>query len=136
MLETFQLKKGTLTFKADRLLIADDFAKERRMGLFRSGMWTLFGIFSVLRFTNTGDLFLLWTGSVIGAAHLALFIFLSLRSTLSEIPYAAIRVIERRQRFGNHFLDIRLTNNTTRRVSGLEAHPELDRRIASIGKAA
>lgn len=132
MSETFQLKKGTLPFEADRLLIADGFPGEKRMALLRSGIWTIFGTLSVFRYFQTGDLFLLWTGVLIGIAHLTIFTVLLFRSTRTEIPFAEIRAMTLRHRFGNHFMDIRLNNDTTRRVNGLENLPELQRMIASM----
>jgi membrane protein implicated in regulation of membrane protease activity len=44
-------------------------------------IWMIFGIFSLLRYLQTGDQFLLWTGLIIGIGHL----FIILRSLFKTL---------------------------------------------------
>ncbi|HKM45282.1 MAG TPA: hypothetical protein VJY12_07475, partial [Dysgonamonadaceae bacterium] len=65
-MQTFKLIKGEISFDRDKIIIVDDAKKQKRLTLTSSIMWTIFWIFSVLRYLKTGDQFLLWTGLVIG----------------------------------------------------------------------
>jgi hypothetical protein len=46
----------------------------RQRFLFSSTLWMLYGIFSVLRYRQTGDEFLLWSGIIIGGLHAIVFV--------------------------------------------------------------
>ena len=96
--------------------IVDDAKKQKRLTLTSSSMWTIFGIFSVLRYLKTGDQFLLWTGLVIGLGHFFIFVLTLSRTAQSEISLNDVKSVKARQRFNNKFLDIKLKNNRLRRV--------------------
>ena len=126
MTQTFKLKKGEISFETDKVKISDNSRKQKRVQLFSSGMWTIFGTISVLRFFKTSDQFLLWTGLFIGIAHFIIFILNLLRSSQSEISIDDIKSVNVKRRFNNEFLDIKLKNNRLRRVVGLENSQELE----------
>jgi hypothetical protein len=121
MIQTFKLKNGELSFEEDKIVITDSAKKQNRNWLISSGVWTVYGILSVLRYFKTGDPFLLWTGLFIGIAHFVILVRTLFRSAKSEILRSEIVSWEIKQRFGNRFLDIRLKENKTRRVNGIEA---------------
>ncbi|MFC3811113.1 hypothetical protein [Lacihabitans lacunae] len=115
-MQTFKLIKGEITFARDKIIIVDDAEKQKWLTLTSSSMWTIFGIFSVLRYLKTGDQFLLWTGLIIGLGHLFIFVLTLFRTVQSEISLNDVKSVTARQRFKNKFLDIKLKNNRLRRV--------------------
>ena len=55
MTQTFKLKKGQISFEADNVKISDNSRKLKRIQLFSSGIWTIYGTISVLRYLKTSD---------------------------------------------------------------------------------
>ena len=90
MAQTFKLKKGEILFDSDKILIIDEAIKQRQIRLLTSGMWTVYGILSVLRYLKTGDEFLLWTGLIIGIGHFILLITFLTRTVKKEISIKEI----------------------------------------------
>ena len=129
MAQTFKIKQGEICVETDKIRILDNSKKQNMLALFSSGMWIIYGTFSVLRYLKTGDQFLLWTGMFIGIAHLVIFILNLLRSNQSEILFDDVKSIKVKQRFGNRFLDIRLKNNKYRRVIGVDNSEKLEASI-------
>jgi hypothetical protein len=131
MTHTFKLKQGEITFEPGKVKISDNSKKQNVSQLWSSGIWTIYGTLSVLRYLKTGDQFLLWTGAFIGIAHFVIFILNLLRSNQNEILFDDIKAIKVRRRFSNEFLDISLKNNRIRRVIGVENSKELQAFIKS-----
>ncbi len=59
MIQTFKLKKGEISFESDNISILDDSTKQNFFKFLAPGIWTIYGTLSILRFTKTGDQFLL-----------------------------------------------------------------------------
>lgn len=131
MIQTFKLKKGEISFESDNISILDDSTKQNFFKFLAPGIWTIYGTLSILRFTKTGDQFLLWTGLFIGIVNLIIFIVTLLQTIKSEIPYDDVKSIKLHQRFGSKCLIIRLRNNRFRRVSGIENAEEIEEYINS-----
>lgn len=119
-METFRLIKGDISFDSDKIIIADDAEKQKRLRQTTSIMWTIFGVFSFLRYLKTGDQFLLWTGLIIGIGHLIIFALTLFHTAQSEIFLSEVKSIKARHRSGNKFLDIKLRNSRLRRVKGVD----------------
>lgn len=131
MTHTFKLKKGEISFEIDKIKISDNSRIQKINQLLSSGIWTIFGTISVLRYMKTGNQFLLWTGLFIGIAHFVIFILNLLRSNQSEVLLDDITSIKITRRFNKEFLDIKLKNNKLRRVIGIENSLELEEYIKS-----
>lgn len=131
MTHTFKLKKGEISFEIEKIKISDNSRIQKINQLLSSGIWTIFGTISVLRYMKTGDQFLLWTGLFIGIAHFIIFILNLLRSNQSEVLLDDITSIKITRRFNKEFLDIKLKNNKLRRVIGIENSLELEEYIKS-----
>lgn len=116
MKQTFKLKKGEITFDEDKIIIKDDAKKQRRLTLFSSSVWTIYGTLSVLRYFITGDQFLLWTGLVIGIAYFMIFLLTLRQTPKSEILIDNIKSLKINQKYSNEYLDIKLKNSMLRRV--------------------
>lgn len=129
MKQTFKLKKGEILFDDDKIIIKDDAKKQRDLTLLSSSMWSIYGTTSVLRYFNTGDQFLLWTGLFIGIAHFVIFVLNLRRTVKSEIPFDSIKSLKVKQRFSNEFLDIKLKNSSLRRVILADNETELEEYI-------
>jgi len=121
MEQTFKLKNGEILLGQDKIVITDDAKKQYRTRLISSGVWTLFGILSVMRYQKTGDQFLLWSGLIIGTGHLIILLLALFRTTKSEIPLNEILSMQVNQQFGNKYLDIKLSGNKIRRVNQIES---------------
>ena len=120
MTNTFKLKKGEISFENDKIRITDNSKKHNRFQLLNSIIWTIFGVFSILRYFKTGDQFSLWAGLFIGTAHLYIFSQNLRRTNQNEILVDEIKSIKIKQIFNNEVLDIKLKNNKLRRVTGIE----------------
>jgi len=120
MEQTFKLKNGEILLGQDKIVITDDAKKQYRTRLISSGVWTLYGILSVLRYQKTGDQFLLWSGLIIGTGHLIILLLALFRTTKSEIPLKEILSMQVNQQFGNKYLDIKLSGNKIRRVNQID----------------
>ncbi|WP_395048040.1 hypothetical protein [Flavobacterium sp.] len=125
MTQTFKLKEGEISFETDKVKISDNSRKHNIISLISSGIWTIYGTISVLRYLKTNDQFLLWSGLFIGISHFVILILNLLRSNQSEILFDDIKFIKVKQRFGRDFLDIKLKNNRLRRVIGIENSQDL-----------
>lgn len=111
------LEKGTVQLSDDKILIQDDARREHIMRLVSSSIWTAFGTISVLRYLKTGDAFLLWTGVLIGTAHLVLLVLFLFRTTRAEILLHEVRQVTFKSMNGSEFADLKLRSGRKRRVS-------------------
>ena len=125
MTQTFKFNKAEISFENDKIIISDDAKQQLRRTQFTSGIWVIYGTLSILRFLNTGDRFLLWSGLIIGLGHLVVFVMILFRSAQSEIPLDEVKSIKVKKRFNNSSLDIRLKSNRLRRVLRIEETDEL-----------
>ena len=116
MKQTFTLKKGEITFEGDRIIISDNAKRQKWITLLTSGMWIIYGSVAILKYSKTGDEFMLWSGIIIGASHLLIFIVTLSRTVKSEIWLNEVKTIKVKHRFNNKFLDIRLNSNRLRQV--------------------
>ena len=131
MKQTFTLKKGEITFEGDRITISDNAKRQKWMTIITSGMWIIWGSVTILRYPKTGDVFMLWSGILIGTAHLLIFILTLLKTVKNEIWLNEIKTIKVKQRFNNKFLDIRLTNNRLRQVIQFDNADEIENYIGN-----
>jgi hypothetical protein len=114
------LEKGEIVLGEEIIIIRDKAKKEKFRRIASSSLWTIFGILSVLRYMKTGDKFLLWTGSIIGLAHLAVLIYSLFSTTKGEIDLQEIGKVIFKERNGNKFLDLKLKSGAKRRISKVE----------------
>ena len=129
MKQTFKIGKGELSFDEEKIVIKDDARKQNRLILITSCIWIVYGILSVLRYFKTGDQFLLWTGLLIGIAHLIVVVLMLLRTSKNEVRKSEIKSLEIKERFGRTFLDINLVGFKFRRVIRIENGDELKKFI-------
>ena len=129
MIQTFKFNKAEISFENDKIIISDDAKQQLRRTQITSGIWVLYGTLSILRFLNTGDQFLLWSGLIIGLGHLVVFVMILFRSTQSEIPFDEVKSIKVKKRFNNSSLDIRLKTNRLRRILKIDETDELKKYI-------
>lgn len=129
MNQNFKLNKGEISFENDKIIISDDAKQQLQRTQLTSGIWVFYGTMSILRYLNTGDRFLLWSGLIIGLGHFVIFIMILFRSTQNEIPINEIKSIKIKKRFSNSSLDIRLKSNRLRRVLKIDETDELKKYI-------
>ncbi len=129
MIQTFKFNKAEISFENDKIIISDDAKQQLRRTQFTSAIWVFYGTLSILRYMNTGDQFLLWSGLIIGLGHLVIFIMILFRSTQNEIPINEIKSIKVKKRFNNSSLDIRLKTNRLRRILKIDETDELKKYI-------
>jgi len=129
MNQNFKLNKGEISFENDKIIISDDAKQQLQRTQLTSGIWVFYGTMSILRYLNTGDRFLLWSGLIIGLGHFVIFIMILFRSTQNEIPINEIKSIKIKKRFSNSSLDIRLKSNRLRRVLKIDKTDELKKYI-------
>lgn len=129
MNQNFKLNKGEISFENDKIIISDDAKQQLQRTQLTSGIWVFYGTMSILRYMNTGDRFLLWSGLIIGLGHFVIFIMILFRSTQNEIPINEIKSIKIKKRFSNSSLDIRLKTNRLRRILKIDETDELKKYI-------
>ena len=129
MIQTFKFNKAEISFENDKIIISDDAKQQLRRTQFTSGIWVFYGTLSILRYMNTGDQFLLWSGLIFGLGHLVVFVMILFRSTQSEIPFDEVKSIKVKKRFNNSSLDIRLKTNRLRRILKIDETDELKKYI-------
>jgi len=129
MNQNFKLNKGEISFENDKIIISDDAKQQLQRTQLTSGIWVFYGTMSILRYMNTGDRFLLWSGLIIGLGHFVIFIMILFRSTQNEIPINEIKSIKIKKRFSNSSLDIRLKSNRLRRILKIDETDELKKYI-------
>ena len=134
MIQTFKFNKAEISFENDKIIISDDAKQQLRRTQFTSAIWVFYGTLSILRYMNTGDQFLLWSGLIIGLGHLVVFVMILFRSTQSEIPFDEVKSIKVKKRFNNSSLDIRLKTNRLRRILKIDETDELKKYIEDFLK--
>ncbi|MCC9166963.1 hypothetical protein [Pontibacter harenae] len=120
MERTLPLESGEIVLGEEKITIRDKAKKEKFKRVAFSAMWIIYGILSIQRYMKTGDEFLLWTGSIVGLAHLAVIIYSLFRTTKGEIDLQEIGKAVFKERNGNKFLDLKLKGGTKRRISKVE----------------
>ncbi len=113
----YKTKKGELSFDEKGLTITDDIKSQKLLMFFNASLSAAFGVTSILRYTKTGDQFLLWSGLFIGIGSLISFVIILFRSTKMNIGKDEIKSIRFKKRFGNEFMAIRLNGNKIRTVN-------------------
>ena len=113
----YKTRKGELSFDEKGFTITDDIKSQKLLMFFNASLSTAFGVTSILRYTKTGDQFLLWSGLFIGIGSLISFVIILFRSTKMNIGKDEIKSIRFKKRFGNEFMAIRLNGNKIRRVN-------------------
>lgn len=133
MSQSFKLYTGELSFDGEKIVVSDNAGNQIRFRTISSAIWVFYGTMSVLRFVNTQDHFLLWTGLIIGLGHLGLLLWTYFTSTQAEINLKEVQSMQVRRRFGSEFLDIKLSGNKTRRISLIKGTAtEVERWAASV----
>jgi hypothetical protein len=89
-------------------------------------MWIIYGSVAILKYSKTGDEFILWSGIIIGASHLLIFIVTLLRSVKNEIGLNEVKTFKVKHRFNNRFMDIRFNNNRLRQVIQFDDADEIE----------
>lgn len=126
--QTFPVLQGHISFEDDRVIIQDN--RSLRLRAITSGVWVVFGVVSVLRFQQTGDPFLLWTGLIIAMGHTGVLAWTFFQSTLPELPRHDLLSMEVKPGLVNKYLRIRLASNRIRRVYLLDTtHKELQQYV-------
>ena len=119
MNNTFELKKGTLVFEKDKIVITDYARNTKIYRLFTLSAGILLGISYLIKFLNTNDLFSLRFGLGMGITSLLPFTLELFYSVKSEIPYNEIKSMKIRRIYFTDYLYIKLTSNKIRRVVGI-----------------
>jgi len=117
---TFKTNKSEISITDEKIEIRDKEKKLIQYVIISSICWIIFGITSIIRFSKTGDQFLLWTGMGIGIVNSVIIALVLLRTSKSEILKTDIKSIVFKQRMGNKFIDIKLMDNKIRRINQID----------------
>ncbi len=133
--QSYKIKNGEISFDKESIVIKDNAKKQYWYLIVLSILWIFYGVISILRYQKTGDNFLLWTGLIIGIAHLVVLIMTLFKSTKAEFNRTEIISIQLKQRLNNKFLELKLTGNKIRRVNQIDnIYDELNNYIANSYK--
>lgn len=113
----FELKNGKLVFEEDKIIITDKAKSQRIQMIFLAGSGLLLGVTYLLQYFKKGDQFGLWFGLFIVLGNILGFVLFFMHSVQSEVSLKDVKSMKVRKRAGNEFLDIKLNNNRTRRVT-------------------
>lgn len=117
MKNTFELKKGSLVFEDDKIIVTDNASYQKRMRLISSGLLVALGIFNLTKYFKIQDTQILLTGLLVVICGLFLIVSALRMSVQSEIYLKDVRSLKVRRVFFREFLYIKLTNNRTRQVA-------------------
>lgn len=117
MKNTFELKKGSLVFEDDKIVIADNASYQKRMRLISSGLLVVLGIFNLTKYFKIQDTQILLTGLLVTICGLFLIVSALRMSVQSEIYLKDVKSLKVRRVFFREFLYIKLMNNRTRQVA-------------------
>ncbi len=120
MIHTFELKKGTLIFEEDKIIINDNSQSQRNLWLFLSGIGIFIGAMFVLTFLISGNKILLWIGLFYMVAHILVMLGFLLEPVQNEIQLREVKSLILKERFGTNFLEIKLHNGKIKKVSQIE----------------
>ena len=119
MNNTFELKKGTLVFEKDKIVITDYAKNTKIYRLFTLSAGILLGIDYLIKYLITPDMFSLRFGLGMGISSLIPFTLELLYSVKSEISYDEIKSMKIRRIYFTDYLYIKLNNKKIRRVVGI-----------------
>jgi len=119
MNNTFELKKGTLVFETDKIVITDNARYEKRYRLISSSILIFFGLYELIKYLGKSEMFSFRFGLLMGASGLVNLAFEYFKSSQSEIFYKDVKSLKVNRIFSSDVLFIRMHNNKTRRVNGI-----------------
>jgi len=119
MNNTFELKKGTLVFEIDKIVITDNARYEKRYRLISSSILIFFGLYELIKYLGKSEMFSFRFGLLMGASGLVNLAFEYFKSSQSEIYYKDVKSLKVNRIFSSDVLFIRMHNNKTRRVNGI-----------------
>lgn len=122
--KAFRLKNGELVLDAEKIVIHDDAKRQYSRRLFSSGVWTLYGIFVVLRHKEDFDALIFWAGLFIGVAHFVLFVLTLFQTPRNEIVWEEIQSVKVARPFLNKYVSFRLRNGRARIVHPIDGAEE------------
>ena len=117
MKKTFKVKKGEISFDGDKIIINDHAGRQKRILLSISGLVTIFGVLTFLRYLKGNEPFMLWSGLFYFISSLTVPIIYLFRSVKSEISRSEIKSSEVKPIYNNKILIIKLLNNKLRYVT-------------------
>lgn len=126
MKKTFKLKKGEILFDKDKIIINDDAKKQKLSGLTFGCFGAVISIMMALNYMNSYKFWMDLFTCVLSILAICLLMFQTAKSVLHKNE---IKSLEIRKRLGNKFLDIKLLNKKTRRVTNLDNIEELEQYI-------
>ncbi|MEI6138440.1 MAG: ParA family protein [Mariniphaga sp.] len=114
----FKLKqKGEIIFEKNKIIINDDAKKQKVLMLSISGLVTIFGVLTFLRYLKGSEPFMLWSGLFYFISSLSIPVIYLLRSVKSEILRNEIKSLEVKSILNNKILVIKLISNKSRQVT-------------------
>jgi hypothetical protein len=120
MIRTFELKKGTIVFDEEKIIIKDKSQSQRNLWLYLSLAGVVIGVLFVLDYLISGNELLLWIGLFYSGSHIAIFFAILMGPLQNEILLKEVKSLKLKKKYGNNVLEIKLQNNKIRRVSRIE----------------
>ncbi|MHA6247426.1 hypothetical protein ACXYMU_05775 [Pontibacter sp. CAU 1760] len=120
MKKTLPLDKGEIELSEDMLTIRDNAKRYKWKRILYSCIWIVYGVLSLLRYTKTGDQFLLWSGVIIGLGHAGAIVYKLFETTSSQIELHNIKIAVFKRRFGTSYLMLKLKSGSKRRINKIE----------------
>jgi len=117
--KTFELKKGKIVFEKDKIKISDKARIKRLLRLFLSTSMIILVLTSAIAYFTTGDQYEYWLGVFMGLAFVLAFVVSPFMSVQGEIDLKEVKSMKMRRGLFNEYLEIKLTNNKTRRVTAI-----------------
>jgi hypothetical protein len=123
--KTFELKKGKIVFEKDKIIISDKARIKRLLRLFLSTSIVILVLISTIAYFTTGDQYEYWLGFFIGIAFILACVVSPFTSVQGEIDLKEVKSMKMKRGLFNEYLEIKLTNNKTRRVTSIVDKEEL-----------
>lgn len=127
-MRTFYTEHGKIVFDSNRILIEDNAKKEKYTQIFLGSMGFLLGLSMIYKSFTEG--FISELGLVLCFLHASMIILYLIRDFSNDIPFSKIQSIRVKNRLGNVYLKIKLTNNRARYVRGAFTKEKLENFLA------
>lgn len=120
MEKTLALRSGSIILAEDRIIVKDGFRSQKILLQIIAVFWIAFSLIHLYRYSQTLDVFYLWSGLVLGILNIAVLLLFTRLSAQEVILHADIQEVQLKKRLGGTILALKLNNKLRRQVAKVE----------------
>ncbi|MCB9080421.1 MAG: hypothetical protein H6555_01790 [Lewinellaceae bacterium] len=120
MEKTLALRSGSIILAEDRIIVKDGFRSQKILLQIIAVFWIAFSLIHLYRYSQTQDVFYLWSGLVLGILNIAVLLLFTRLSAQEVILHTDIQEVQLKKRLGGMILILKLNNKLRRQVAKVE----------------